>query len=36
MKATVIAIIIGALGTIPKSLVMGPEDIEIRRQVETI
>ena len=30
------SIVIDALGTIPKWLVMGPEDLEIRRQVETI
>ena len=36
MKVTVVPIIIGALGTVTKELVKGPEDLEIRRQVETI
>ena len=36
MKVTVIPIIVGALGTIPKGLVKGLEDLEIRGQVETI
>ena len=33
---TVIPIVIGALGTIPKGLVSGLEELEIRRQMETI
>ena len=36
MKLTVIPIVIGALGTIPKGLVKELEDFEIRGQVETI
>ena len=36
MKMTVIPIVIGALRTIPKGLVKGLEDLEIRGQVETI
>ena len=36
MKVTVIPIVIGALRTIPKGLVKGLEDLEIRGQVETI
>ena len=36
MKMTAIPIVVGALGTIPKGLVMGLEDLEIRGQVETI
>ena len=36
MKVTVIQIVIGALGTVTKGLVQGPEDLEIREQVETI
>ena len=36
MKMTVIPIVIGALETIPKGLVKGLEDSEIRRRVETI
>ena len=36
MKVTVIPIVIGALGTIPKGLVKGLEDIEIKEQVEPI
>ena len=36
MKVTVIPIVIGAFGTIPKGLIKGPKDIEIRGQVETI
>ena len=35
MKVTVIPVIIGALGTIPKCLVKGQEDVKIRRQEET-
>ena len=33
MKVTVILIVIGVLGIIPKRLVKGLEDSEIRRQV---
>ena len=36
MKVTVIPIVVGALGTIPKGLVKGQEDLEINGQVETI
>ena len=36
MKVTVLPSVIGVLGTIPKGLVKGLEDLEIRRQVETI
>ena len=36
LKLTVIPTVIGAFGTIPKGLVKGVEDLEIRRQVETI
>ena len=36
MKVTVIPIVIGALETIPKCLVKGLDDIEIRGRVETI
>ena len=36
MKVTVIPVVIGALGTIPKGLVKGLKDLEIRGQVETI
>ena len=36
MKMTVIPIVIGALGIIPKEWVKGPEDLEIREQGETI
>ena len=35
MKVTVIPIVIGALGMIPKVLVKGLKDLEIRGQVET-
>ena len=35
MKMTVIPILVGALGTIPKGVVKGLEDIEIREQLET-
>ena len=35
MKMTVIPIVAGALGTIPKGLVKRQEDLEIRGQVET-
>ena len=36
MTVTVIPIVVGALGTIPKGLVKGTKDLEIREQVETI
>ena len=36
MKVTVIPILIGTLGIIPKGLVKGLEDLEIGGQVETI
>ena len=36
MKVTVIPIVIGTLGTILKGLVNGLENLEIRKQVETI
>ena len=36
MKMTVIPIVIGTLGTIPKSFVKGLEDLKIRGQEETI
>ena len=36
MKETVIPVVIGALGTIPKLLLKGLEDLEIRGQIETI
>ena len=36
MKVTVMPIVIGALGTIPKGLIEGLEDLEARGQVETI
>ena len=36
MKVTVIPIVIGALGTVPKWLVEGKENLEIKRRVETI
>ena len=35
MKVTVILIVIGALGTDTKILVLGLEDLEIRGRVET-
>ena len=36
MKATLKPVVIGALGAIPKGLVKGLEDLEIREQAETI
>ena len=36
MIVTVIPIVIGALGTVTKGLIQGVDDLEIRRQVETI
>ena len=35
MKVTIIPVVIGALGTIPKGLVEGLEDLEQYGQVET-
>ena len=35
-EVTVIAIAIDALGTVTERLVLGLEDLELRRQVETI
>ena len=36
MRVTIIPIVIGAFGTVTKRLLKGPEDLEIRSQVETI
>ena len=36
MKVTVIPIVIGAVDAVPKGLVLGLEDLEIRGRVETI
>ena len=36
MKVTVIAIVLGALGTVTKGLVKGLEDLAIKGRVETI
>ena len=36
MKVTIVTIVIGALGTIIKGLLKGPEDLEIGGRVETI
>ena len=36
MKVTIIPIVIGALGTVTKGLVKGPEDLEIIGRMETI
>ena len=36
MKVTVIPVVLGALGILPKRLVNESEDLEIREQVETI
>ena len=36
LKVTVIPIVIGVRGTVTKGLVKGPENLEIRGQVETI
>ena len=35
MKVTVIAVVVGALGTVTKRLVKGLEDLEIKGRVET-
>ena len=36
MKVTVIAIVVGALGTLPQKSVKGTEDLEIRGERESI
>ena len=36
MKVTIVPIMIGALGTIPKGLLKGLEDLEVGGRVETI
>ena len=36
MKVRFIPIVTGALGTVAKGLIEGPEDLVIRRRVETI
>ena len=36
MKVTVIPVVMGELETIPKYMVNGIEDLEIRGQIETI
>ena len=36
MKVTIVSILIGALGTITKGLLKGPEDLEVGKRVETI
>ena len=36
MKVTIIAIVIGAIGTVTKGLLKGLEDLEVGRRVETI
>ncbi len=36
MKVTIIPIVIGALGTVTKGLLLGLKDLEIRGRVETI
>ena len=36
MKVTVIPVVIGILGTIPKSLERGLEELEIRERIENI
>ena len=36
MKVTFIPVMIGALGTVPEVLLKGLEDLEIKRQLETI
>ena len=36
MQVTEISIVIDALGTIPKWMIKGLDDLEIRRRVETI
>ena len=36
MKVRMIQIVIGALGTVNKEMVLGQEDLKIRRQMEII
>ena len=36
MKVTIVPNVIGALGTITKGLLKGPEDLEVDRWVKTI
>ena len=36
MKVTIVAIVIGALGTVTKGLLKGLEELEVSRRVETI
>ncbi len=36
MKVTIVPIVIGALGTIPKGLLKGLEDLEVGGRVETV
>ena len=36
MKVTIVAIVIGAFGTVTKELLKGLEDLEVGRRVETI
>ena len=36
MNVSVIPVVVGALRTIPKEMIMGLEDMEIRGQVDTI
>ncbi len=36
MKVTIIPIVIGALGTVPKGLLKGLDDLEVSGGVETI
>ena len=36
MKVTTVPIVIGALGTVPKGLLKGLEDLEVGGRVETI
>ena len=35
MNVTIVQIVIGALGTVTKGLLKGPEDLEVGRLVET-
>ena len=36
MKVTIVAIVIGAFGTITKGLLKGQDDLEVGRRVETV
>ena len=36
MKVTIVPIVIGALGTVSKGLLKGPDDLEVGGRVETI